>query len=67
MQQMLTGFFYIELKYIRINMLRYAKNVNHATSFAGLLIRKDCACLVDQFVLITYILNLAKKQKGKPE
>jgi len=44
---MLTGFFYIELKYIRIKMLGSAKNVNHATSFAGLLIRKDCACLIE--------------------
>gem|GEM_PF-4851744 len=38
---MLTGFFYNELKYIRINMLGCATNVNHVTSFAGFLIRKD--------------------------
>jgi hypothetical protein len=38
---MLTGFFYIALKYIRIKMLGCAINVNHATSFAGFLIRKD--------------------------
>ena len=40
-QQMLTGFFYNALKYIRIKMLGCAINVNHATSFAGFLIRKD--------------------------
>jgi len=40
-QQMLTVFFYNALKYIRIKMLGCAINVNHATSFAGFLRRKD--------------------------
>jgi len=43
---MLTGFFYIELKYICIKMLGCAINVNRATSFAGFLIRKDYECLL---------------------
>ena len=43
----MTGFFCIALKYIRIKMLRCAINFNRATSFAGLLIRKDLVSLVD--------------------
>jgi hypothetical protein len=46
-QQMLTGFFCLGLNDIQIKMLVGAINFNRATSFAGLLIRKDLVSLVD--------------------
>jgi hypothetical protein len=44
---MLTGFFCLGLNDIQIKMLVGAINFNRATSFAGLLIRKDLVSLVD--------------------